>query len=72
MENLAYIKNLQDQILTDDNAIAVCPNCGSEYSANKGDYWDCKPSDAITCCDDIICELVTKHTVFKPIDRLEG
>ena len=67
MKNLAYIKNLKDQILTDDKAIAVCPACGSEYSANKGDYWDRKPDDALTCCGGLICELSTKKTVYDPV-----
>jgi len=63
---LAYVKNLKDQILTNDRAIAVCPACGAEYSANKGDYWNWKPTEAIVCCDGLICELMTKHTVYKP------
>lgn len=63
---LAYIKNLSEQMnMKGIRPIAVCPACGAEYSANKGDYWNLKPDDALTCCDGIICELVTKHTIYK-------
>ena len=61
---LAQIKNLKDQIITNDKKIAVCPCCGAEYSANKGDYWQLKESDYLTCCDGIICELATKKVVY--------
>ena len=63
---LAYVKNLKDQILTNDKTIAMCPACGAEYSANKGDYWNCKPETPLTCCEGLICELVTKHAIYKP------
>jgi len=65
---LAYVKNLRDQIgVSGVREIAVCPCCGSEYSANKGDYWNLRPNDALTCCDGIICELLTKHTIYKAV-----
>ena len=65
---LAYVKNLKDQILTNDNSIAVCPLCGAEYSANLGDYWNCDPETPLTCCNDIVCELMTKHTIYEPVN----
>lgn len=36
---LAYVKNLKNQTGSSGiREIAVCPCCGAEYSANKGDY----------------------------------
>tara|TARA_R100001244_G_scaffold54060_1_gene46801 strand:- start:545 stop:751 length:207 start_codon:yes stop_codon:yes gene_type:complete len=64
---LAHIKNLKDQILTNDKSIAVCPSCSAEYSANLGDYWDREKESAITCCDGLICDLVTKRIVYEEV-----
>lgn len=64
----AYIKNLTDQIgQPEPLAIALCKICGSEYSANKGDYWYLLPEESIVCCGNSICELVTKETVYKQV-----
>jgi len=63
---LAYKKNLQDQLnMPYPRPIAVCPACGAEYSANKGDYWQLEDDDALTCCNGLICELYVKKTVYE-------
>lgn len=50
----AIKKNMKDQILTNDDHILHCPECGIEYSGNAGDYWD-YPDDHVFCCNE--CEL---------------
>ena len=60
----AYIKNLKEQTGTTDKTIALCHVCGSEYSANKGDYWFMSPDETLKCCGNTICDLVTKETRY--------
>jgi hydroxymethylpyrimidine/phosphomethylpyrimidine kinase len=55
----AIKKNMQDQILTNDNKILHCTICGSECSGNAGDYWDLHVNHVFTCCG-YEMELVTK------------
>ena len=64
---MACVKDLKDQILTEDRAILFCTICGSEYSANAGDYWAYPPDYEFTCCGEPMI-LVNKRTVF---DRVE-
>ena len=46
----AIMKNLKDQILTDDTTIMYCPFCLGQYSAHRGDYWDHIEDYEFTCC----------------------
>ena len=47
----AIYKNLKDQILTNDNAVMYCTKCGSEFSANSGDYFMINnPEYRFKCC----------------------
>ncbi len=49
----AIMKNLKDQILTKDNKSMRCVVCGSEYSANAGDYWNISdPEYVFKCCNE--------------------
>lgn len=60
----ALYKNLKDQILTNDKSIMYCPICGSEYSANKGDYFMISnPEFKFICCDRTML-LVTKSIKY--------
>ena len=61
----AILKNLHDQILTNNNKIMKCFICGAEYSANSGDYWHINnPNYKFKCCDKMM-SLVTKHIAYK-------
>jgi len=60
----AILKNLKDQILSDDNRIMYCPLCGAEYSANSGDYFMLtNPNHKFKCCNNTM-ELVTKKLSY--------
>ena len=61
----AVLKNLTDQILTDDNTIMRCSECGAEYSAHKGDYdwYIVDPDYEFKCCD-LTMDLVTKKVTY--------
>ena len=53
--------NMRDHILTDDKNILHCPECGTEYSGNAGDYWYLADSFVFTCADcQVEMELVEK------------
>lgn len=60
---MVKIKDLKDQILTNDETFLFCTICESHYSANSGDYWDIKPSHVFTCCDTPM-KLATQHTTL--------
>jgi len=47
----AIKKNLKDQILTDDKKIMFCNICGTEGSANSGDYWNTPEEYRFKCCN---------------------
>jgi len=46
----AIKSNMKDQILTSDMKILHCPECGAEYSGNRGDYWNL-PEDYVFSCE---------------------
>lgn len=62
---IAKKKFLKDSILNKDwRAIMYCYICGSEYSADSGDYYNIDDEYVFRCCE-IPCELVEKNTIFK-------
>ena len=65
----AIKSNMKDQILTDDDHILHCPECGAEYSGNAGDYWYL-PDDYVFYCDEcsVEMELVRKVVATEYID----
>ena len=47
---MVKIKDLKDQISTKNvRDVLWCPECGNEYSANAGDYWNCKADKELIC-----------------------
>jgi hypothetical protein len=61
------VGDLQNQSNTvGPHSILYCCECGGEYSANAGDYWNAIPETVMTCCDEPMC-LVTKRTVYEPV-----
>ena len=63
----AILKNLKDQTLKDDEAIMYCSICGSEYSANLGDYWDVNDSNfEFKCCEETM-DIVVKKTIYEEV-----
>jgi hypothetical protein len=63
----AILKNLKDQILSDDRAMMYCTKCGGEYSANAGDYFMVSdPEYRFKCCGRTM-ELVIKTTNYESI-----
>lgn len=60
----AILKNLKDQILTDDNRLMKCFKCGCEYSANSGDYWHIRDDNyKFKCCNKIM-SIVEKSIIY--------
>ena len=64
--NMARVKDLKDQTLTNDHAILFCNICDAEYSANAGDYWNYSPDHEFICCDEPM-QLVTKQIIYEPV-----
>jgi len=63
---MVRVKDLKDQIGTSGvRPVLYCVVCGSEYSANRGDYFSCSPDHVLTCCEQPL-QLAVKHTVYKP------
>ena len=63
----ATLKNLKDQISTDDNKIMYCSVCGAEFSANIGDYFMINdPEYQFKCCNKTM-QLATKHTHYQTL-----
>ncbi len=61
----AILKNLKDQILTNDNTIMYCPICESQYSANSGDYYMINDENyEFKCCEETML-LGEMQTCFK-------
>ena len=61
----AILKNLKDQVLTDDKKLMLCKICGAEYSANSGDYFlIIDPEYKFKCCNRTM-GLVEKHVCYK-------
>lgn len=49
-----FVADLFDQTRPENGgagagAFLYCPKCGSEYSANKHDYWFMAPDEPFTC-----------------------
>lgn len=60
----AILKNLKDQIFTDDKKLMLCKICGAEFSANSGDYFMITdPSYKFKCCNKIM-DLVIKKEIY--------
>lgn len=71
-----YIRDLADQIMlpNDDKRrkeYLRCSECGAEYSASKGDYWNLDSDQKMRCSsghEPTDLELVVSHTI---IERLK-
>jgi len=75
---IAKIGNMRDQIgMKTPREFALCTRCHSQFSANKGDYWN-KPDDyTLTCCDaELVLVTMEKryipYTQKEPICYVEG
>jgi hypothetical protein len=64
MAKAIKVKDLRDQIGTDDTSLLYCPKCGAEYSANAGDYFMANPETVFKHCG-VNMQLVTKHTSYR-------
>lgn len=53
----AIKRNLPDLIGSNERVFMFCYECGSTFSANKGDYWDYPDDHTFKCCGQA-CELV--------------
>jgi len=63
---MVRVKDLKDQIGTSGaRPVLYCVVCGSEYSANRGDYFNCSSDRILACCKRPL-QLVVKHTIYKP------
>jgi len=64
---MVRVKDLKDQIGTArPRPLLLCRECGAEYSANAGDYWDSPDEHVFECCGEPM-ELVTRRTVYEPV-----
>lgn len=66
--------DLADQILDKTRAggFLLCPDCGAEYSASTGDYWNLPADYVFTCANDhakIDMILATKSTSYKVVKQ---
>ena len=58
------VKDLKNQTgVSGPHPFLYCLICGSEFSANAGDYWDTKPEHVFRCCEDDML-LVTAQRVL--------
>jgi hypothetical protein len=57
------VKDLKDQIGTNDRSLLLCPKCGEENSANAGDYFMADPEAIFKHCG-VNMQLVTKRIVY--------
>ena len=61
----AIVKNLLNRT---SKEIMICENCGNQYSANKGDYWNFPDNYKFVCCDrtmDLVIPITTYIRVTK-------
>jgi hypothetical protein len=65
-DELVTVADLSDQIGTSDRAILYCDICGGEYSANKGDYFQCRLDKVLTCCGEPM-RLVRKTICYQSV-----
>lgn len=49
---MVTIDDLKDQTLISGTEFLYCEICGSEYSANKADYFLMEPGETFTCCNE--------------------
>lgn len=66
-------KHLKPRKHDGSDPILYCPECGSQGSANAGDYWDCNPEEAIKCSFDHepkSMQLVRIKTILEPVSFL--
>ena len=47
-------------------AISYCRDCGAEFSATAGDYWNADPTKPLMCCDAPMV-LVTREPIYRNI-----
>lgn len=67
MSKQVRVQDLQDQIgYNGPRAILRCSVCGSEASANRGDYFMLPGNHVFRCCDLPMAKVV-KSTVFKHV-----
>lgn len=50
----AIRRNLQHQVGNGPHTVMYCTKCGSQYSANAGDYWDTPDEHVFRCCNRIM------------------
>ncbi len=68
MKTAIKVKDLRDQIGTNDRSLLWCPKCGEENSANAGDYFMANPETVFKHCG-VNMRLVTKRVVFEQIRK---
>ena len=68
MRTAVRVKDLKDQIgTTGSRAFLRCFACGTESSANSGDYFAVNPEHVFRCCNRNM-RLVTQQTVYTPVE----
>ena len=69
MLNPVTVADLRDQIGTNGpRPLLYCRRCGSEQSANAGDYFMAPANRIFKCCG-VNMVLVTKHQAFTLVDQ---
>ena len=67
---MVRVRDLRDQISASpyhgSTPLLYCYGCGSEFSANSGDYFMASPDHVFMCCG-MEMELVTKEVTYIPI-----
>ena len=67
---MVTVADLQDQTgasaTPGPHSILYCQECGSEYSANKGDYWNHPSNYPFYCCG-LSMLLVQKKVIYSEV-----
>jgi len=63
----AIKKNLSDEVLNPTGRFMFCSECGSEYSANKGDYFQYSEDFEFKCCGKTM-EICVRQTRIKKVE----
>lgn len=63
---MVKVKDLTDQLgVKGPRPFLYCLECGAEYSAHKGDYWQLKPEHVLECCDIPMVRVVRKSRLVE-------
>jgi hypothetical protein len=66
-DNMRALAQAQNEPIAAKGIFSYCPDCGAEYSASPGDYFNRLGDKPLVCEDGAIMLLASRKTVIKPI-----